>query len=170
MATWFIADTHFGHAGIIGLCKRPFANVEEMDDALIANWNTVVGPDDDVWHIGDFAYRIKPSRLRWIFGRLQGRKHLVPGNHDYDEALALPWSSQTRQIVEVSIDGQRVVLCHYAMRTWQGQHRGALHLYGHSHGTLPGTEQSTDVGVDCWGFQPVGLKQIRVRLREARSP
>jgi calcineurin-like phosphoesterase family protein len=63
---YFTADQHFGHAGIIGLCKRPFRSVEEMDEAMIANWNAVVGPDDEVWHLGDFAYRIKPARLTWI--------------------------------------------------------------------------------------------------------
>ena len=54
-SVYFTADQHFSHAGIIGLCKRPFRSIEEMDEAMIANWNTVVGPDDDVWHLGDFA-------------------------------------------------------------------------------------------------------------------
>jgi calcineurin-like phosphoesterase family protein len=165
-SVYFTADQHFGHAGIIGLCKRPFRSVEEMDEAMIAAWNAVVGPDDDVWHLGDFAYRIKPGRLTWIFARLQGRKHVVPGNHDHDETFALPRSSPPRQIAEVTVEGRRIVLCHYAMRTWPGQHKGALHLYGHSHGKLPGTPQSTDVGVDCWGFQPIRLDQIRARLRK----
>jgi len=69
---------------------------------------------------------------------------------------------------EVTIEGRRIVLCHYAMRAWPGQHKGALQLYGHSHGKLPGTPQSTDVGVDCWGFQPIRLDHIRVRLRQGR--
>ncbi|MCK9910489.1 hypothetical protein MXD81_15190, partial [Microbacteriaceae bacterium K1510] len=109
----------------------------------------VVGPDDDVWHLGDFAYRIKPARLNWIYTRLQGRKHLVIGNHDHDSTLRLSWSSPPKQIVEATIDGLRLVMCHYALRTWLGHHKGALHLYGHSHGKLAGTAQSTDVGVDC---------------------
>jgi hypothetical protein len=52
---------------------------------------------------------------------LQCRKHLVPGNHDHDETRALPWFSPPRQIAEVTIEGRRIVLCHYAMRTWSGQ-------------------------------------------------
>jgi calcineurin-like phosphoesterase family protein len=92
----------------------------------------------------------------------------VPGNHDHDETLALPWFSPPRQIAEVTIEGRRIVLCHYAMRTWPAQHKGALQRYGHSHGKLPGTPQSTDVGVDCWGFQPIRLDQIRARLRKER--
>ena len=58
----------------------------------------------------------------------------------------------------------RVVLLHYAMKVWPRSHRGALHFYGHSHGTLPGDSQSVDVGVDCWDFRPVRLDEIRRRL------
>jgi calcineurin-like phosphoesterase family protein len=56
---------------------------------------------------------------------------------------------------------QKLVLCHYALRSRPGSRRGAVHLYGHSHGTLPGNGQSLDVGVDCWDFRPVSLSQIR---------
>ena len=65
-------------------------------------------------------------------------------------------------------DGTMVVLCHYAMLVWSRSHHGAIHLYGHSHGNLPGDSQSCDVGVDCWDFAPVSIEEIRVRL--ARSP
>ena len=60
--TWFTSDTHWGHAGILKEsmhCRRDlvFSSVEEMDETMIANWNSVVGPKDEVWHLGDFAYR-----------------------------------------------------------------------------------------------------------------
>ena len=61
-------------------------------------------------------------------------------------------------------DGTLLVLCHYAMRVWSRSHYGALQLYGHSHGNLPGDSQSCDVGVDCWYFEPVSLEVIRLRL------
>lgn len=57
MKVWFTADTHFGHRNILKHCDRPFGSVKEMDEALIAMWNAVVGLNDDVWHLGDFAYR-----------------------------------------------------------------------------------------------------------------
>ena len=76
------------------------------------------------------------------------------------------WGSVS-QMKDILVDGQRIFLCHYGMRTWPGAHRGALHLYGHSHGTLPGNAQCTDVGVDCWAFRPVTLPEIREVLERA---
>lgn len=52
---YFTSDTHFYHSNIIGFCKRPFKNVEDMNETLIENWNRVVGQDDIVFHLGDFC-------------------------------------------------------------------------------------------------------------------
>jgi calcineurin-like phosphoesterase family protein len=62
---------------------------------------------------------------------------------------------------DISVDSQRIFLCHYGLRAWHGAHRGALHFYGHSHGSLPGNAQCLDVGVDVWNFRPVTLPAIR---------
>lgn len=163
MRTFFTADTHFGHEGIVALCARPFADLDEMDRALIANWNAVVGPKDRVIHLGDFAHRCDPRRKGAIFGRLHGQKFLVPGNHDDAATTSLPWAG-VKEILQIVVDGVRIVCCHYAMRAWPGANRGAVHLYGHSHGRLAGTSRSCDVGVDSWDFRPVSLAEIQLRL------
>ncbi|MCE4226676.1 metallophosphoesterase [Methylobacterium sp. C25] len=164
MTIWFTSDHHFGHRNIIDYCKRPFGSVEAMDEAMIARWNAVVGVDDEVWHLGDFAYRCGPNRMAEIFHRLHGRAlHLVRGNHDRKRTLALPWAS-TQTSAEIVVDGRRLVLSHYAFRVWNGCLRGSWHLYGHSHGELPGTAASCDVGVDVWDFRPVAIDQIAARL------
>ena len=51
------SDNHFGHENIIKHCRRPFANAEAMDECMIDRWNSTVGPDDDVFHLGDIAHR-----------------------------------------------------------------------------------------------------------------
>jgi len=162
MATWFTADTHFSHARIIdptfGTPRPQFSSIEEHDETLVLNWNSVVAPGDTVWHLGDFSYRCHPRREREIFDRLQGVKHLIKGNHD-KSSLDSPWAS-IRDVGQVVVDGRGLWLSHYAHRTWPRLHRGDLHLYGHSHGTLPGDGRSLDVGVDCWGYRPVGLQEI----------
>lgn len=67
-------------------------------------------------------------------------------------------------MAEIAVEGHGVVLLHYAMRTWPKSHHGSLHLYGHSHGAVPGDRQSCDVGVDCWNLRPVGLDEIIAHL------
>lgn len=164
MTTFFTADPHFGHARIIDMCQRPFEDLRAMETALIDNWNEVVGDDDDVHIVGDFAYKIGGQVLWRLFERLKGKKHLTVGNHDRTEVLRLPWASKPEHRRHLVIDGQSVVLDHYAGRTWYRSNRGSIQLYGHSHGRLPGNDQSLDVGVDAWDFTPVTLPEIRARL------
>lgn len=168
MTTFFTADCHFGHAAIIGHCARPFSSVEAMDRAMVERWNGVVGPRDTVWVVGDFAHGPKATdyRLARIFGALNGSKHLIRGNHDKAEVEALPWSS-IRDMGVVSVQGQAVFMCHYPMRSWPGAYHGALHVFGHTHGTLRDTNRSVDVGVDRWDFFPVTLDRIRERMAES---
>lgn len=164
--SFFIADTHFGHERAIELCGRPFANAAEMDHAMIACWNSVVRPNDDVYHLGDFSYRSK-SGPDVYFNRLNGVKHLVAGNHDLTTTKLLPWASVT-MLTEISVDSQRVVLCHYPMLEWRGYHRGTIHLFGHVHGTREGMPNSLDVGVDNIGFTPIQMPEIMRRIAERR--
>ena len=79
---WFTADTHFGHAGALALYRRPFGSVAAMDAAMVARWNEVVRPNDDVWHLGDFALKIRAAEAGALLRSLNGRKHLVTGNND----------------------------------------------------------------------------------------
>ena len=79
------------------------------------------------------------------------------GNHDPETVRNLPRWESSQFGTEIHLDGHRIVLCHYAMRVWNKAHNGSLMLYGHSHDSLPGNSQSLDVGVDCWGMQPVAL-------------
>lgn len=78
---YYIADTHFGHDNVIRFDNRPFANIEDMDRIMIANWNSMVTDADDVYIIGDFVYRSGKS-VSWYCNQLHGRKHLILGNHD----------------------------------------------------------------------------------------
>ncbi|HEX4369319.1 MAG TPA: metallophosphoesterase family protein [Rhodopila sp.] len=161
MAVWFTADTHFGHAGALSLYRRPFASVAEMDAAMIVRWNETVGPADDVWHLGDFALRTGAEAAAELLRRLNGRKHLVTGNNDPPAIVALPDWSSVQAYAEVTLEGRRLVLCHYAFRTWNGMAKGALNLHGHSHGRLKPLPRQTDVGVDAWDFRPVAVPRLR---------
>jgi len=165
MAVFFTADTHFGHAGARSLFRRPFDSVAEMDEAMVAAWNETVAPDDEVWHLGDFAVRLSVAEMGTLLASLHGRKHLIVGNNDPAETRALSgWVSVT-PYAEIVVDEARLVLCHYPFRSWNGMHKGSINLHGHSHGRLKGLTRQMDVGVDCWNFRPVTLNQL---LRKGR--
>ncbi len=163
MAVWFTADTHFGHAGALALYRRPFGSVHAMNAAMVARLNEVVRPNDDVWHLGDFALRISPTAAGALLRSLNGRKHLVTGNNDPPEVTALPAWASVQTYAELELDGVRLVLCHYAFRTCNFMAKGALNLHGHSHGRLKPLPRQVDVGVDKWDFRPVTLAEIRAR-------
>jgi calcineurin-like phosphoesterase family protein len=160
--TWWTSDTHLGHENIIRHCDRPFADADEMDATIMAQWNATVRPADTIWHLGDFCFRSgKPAA--WYLKRLQGKKHLVVGNHDNEDTQSAGWESVS-QMQEIAVDGARICLLHYAMRVWPRSHHGSLHFFGHSHGRLAGDRQACDVGCDSWGFRPIGLEEIRAHL------
>jgi len=168
MTVFFTADTHFGHGGARSLFRRPFASVAEMDGALVANWDTVVTPEDEVWHLGDVAVRLDRTRVEALLARLHGRKHLVTGNNDGPAtSAALGWES-VQPYAEATLDGVRLVLCHYPLRSWRDMGRGAWNLHGHSHGRLAPMPRQADVGVDARDFRPVTLAEL-IAARRVRS-
>lgn len=161
MSVYFTADTHFSHNNIIKYSNRPFASKFEMNSKLMENWNTKIAQYDTVYHIGDFCFADEKEGQS-ILDRLNGKKHLVIGNHDKVGAKLNGWES-VEPYKEINVDGQFIVLCHYAMRVWNKSHHGAWMLYGHSHGSLPDDPAalSIDVGVDCHGYMPLNMSDIR---------
>ncbi len=85
------ADSHLGHENIIKFCNRPFETVAEMDQVLIDNWNKVVGPDNDVYHLSDFTLGAA-FVARQYFRQLNGRI----------KVLANPWHHDKRWLQDVA--------------------------------------------------------------------
>ncbi|WP_232629764.1 metallophosphoesterase family protein [Methylobacterium sp. Leaf118] len=165
MTTFFTSDTHFGDPRILRIDRRPFADLAAHDAALVEAWNATVGPDDEVWHLGDFALGPEPERVAALLAALAGRKHLIIGNNDGPGTLrAAGWVS-VGHYAEIEVEGRRLVLCHYAFRTWNGLGRGAINLHGHSHGRLTPIPRQYDVGIDAQGLHPIGLDRILASRR-----
>jgi calcineurin-like phosphoesterase family protein len=165
LTLFFTSDHHFGHGGARGLFRRPFPTTAAMDAAMVARWNEVVGSDDEVWHLGDFAVRQPEVRMRELLGALPGAKHLIVGNNDGAPTVGLIQWASVQHYAELEVEGTWLILCHYPLRTWNRIGRGALNLHGHSHGRLAPLPRQVDVGVDCWDFRPITLAAIRRRLR-----
>ena len=168
MAIFFTSDTHFGHGGALGLYRRPFASVAAMNEGLIERWNQKVGPDDEVWHLGDFAIRQPAAVAAELLARLHGRKHLVTGNNDPEATTALEAWENVQPYVEVTVDGVSLVLCHYPFRSWRGMGKGWINLHGHCHGRLKSQPRQFDVGVDVWDFRPISLREILASRRRTK--
>ena len=164
METFWSSDIHFGHKNIITYCDRPFSDVDEMNECLIQNWNSTVGLTDEVWFLGDFSMGRKSDSVRY-FRALNGKKHLVQGNHDGKETLNLPWESVS-QLKEVTVSNHKFVMCHFPLEVWNRSHHGVLHLHGHSHGSLQRViPRRMDVGVDCHPeYRPFSLEEVVERL------
>ena len=157
---FFTSDQHFGHERILHMCNRPFKDAAEMDERLIANWNAVVGPRDDVWCLGDFSMG-KPDYTNRILSQLFGRKHLIRGNHD--RVTGVQWTS-IQEATTISAGGRKFYLHHYPVRDWPGKWSNVLHLYGHVHGNLRPEPGTMEVGVDVWGGRPVSAEEIVVAI------
>lgn len=172
--TFFISDTHFGHNNIIKYSNRPFQNVDEMNNGLVENWNALVKPGDRVYHMGDVAFMPFHLFTKEILSRLNGKINIILGNHDRmitdNEKDLLMWTGGNARVDsiqsyrEIKIAGQDIVLFHYGMRVWNRSHRGAIMLYGHSHGSLPPFGKSVDVGVDSKEitseYRPVNFDEV----------
>lgn len=171
---WFTADIHFGHSRIIEFCDRPFTDSDDMTEGIIARWNAVVQPGDDVYILGDVSFdKLGPTvdALR----RLNGNLHLIAGNHDkhmrrraeFKKCFVWVKDIYTLKVHEpglgLHMDTRRIELFHYAMRTWNKAYHGSWHLYGHSHGTLPDDPNSLsfDVGMDCHDYRPISYDEVK---------
>lgn len=140
-------------------------SIQLMDDTLIDNINAHVKPNDTLWHLGDVLFAKKHEyvyRAYKYLSRINCKNiHIVWGNHDSPEitdnrgrTIGTNFKSQ-HSLTEINVQGQKIVLCHYAMAVWDKSHRGAWQLYGHSHaGAEPWLNRvmtgrrSMDVGVD----------------------
>lgn len=159
---WFDSDKHFGHNNIIPYCKRPWATVPEMDEAMVELWNQHVKPDDTVYHLGDWAFH-NYERI----GQLNGNILSVPGNHDHERAKKiLPFLANgfLGEVHYLKIDKvYRFVLCHYPFDSWRREYK--FHLHGHTHGTAGVKLNRLDVGGDATKlYRPVSLDEVIERM------
>ena len=158
---FFTADPHYSHRNIIRMSRRPFDDVDDMNQTMIRNHNSVVSNDDDVFIIGDFMWSSKVAETNDLLGKLRGRKHLIVGNHDRKPVCAASGWASTSSYKEISIDNRKVVLFHYPILEWNGYWHNGLHVHGHVHGNMkPYHERALNAGVDVNGFIPVTLQTL----------
>jgi calcineurin-like phosphoesterase family protein len=178
---WFSADKHLFHEFMLrGVPpKNPpvrpmFSTVEEMNETIVARHNEVVKKGDLVYELGDMFLKCDVEAARQMKRRMTGNFYYILGNHEaVTENLTeeFVWMRNLERIRPRAFAAPHITLCHYAMRTWNGSHKGTWQLYGHSHGQLPERPEllSFDVGVDCWNFYPISIEQV-IKKMTAKIP
>ena len=169
---WFTADTHFGHKNIIRFCQRPFVDVEEMNRVMVENWNSIVGEDDLVFHLGDFSVG---GAAEWtsLLDNLNGRIILILGNHDMNNVSQgfMHRFLDVKMQMLISIGKQRIYLNHYPFLCYGGAYRNTWQLFGHVHTNQQSTGLDSprlkqlfptqyDVGVDNNNYYPVSFGKV----------
>lgn len=183
---FFTSDTHFGHTNIIDFCDRPFINVDDMNTCIIESWNSTVGPDDTVYHLGDVALGDKST---WpdIFSKLNGTIHLVIGNHDAPFAgnkpkyrdkymhRYTPYFATMFHYSWVTVAGRRVNLSHFPYdgdshdndryNNFRYPDEGIPLIHGHTHQPTIFSRSAKNtpqlhVGMDAWDFIPVSEEWV----------
>lgn len=169
---WFISDTHFWHANILkftgsdgGLIRPGFDGVIHMNEVMIEKWNSVVKPQDKVYHLGDVTFRYDGS-FNAIMSRLHGHKRLMLGNHD---KLANGALSRWFEKIELWTGGKfkqyGFVCSHIPLRPDQ-MRDGELNVHGHIHQNVINDPRYLNVCVERVNYTPVHLDEIRKVTRK----
>jgi calcineurin-like phosphoesterase family protein len=191
MNIWITSDTHFGHTNIVGpeisswkSGYRDFKSLHEMNMALVDGINKYVKEDDVLYHLGDWSFGGVQNILQFRKYIVCKNIHLILGNHDqhivdkevkFDDTSFNPFElfSSVQDVLHLKLGKTEVFLSHYSHRVWNGSHKGVIHLYGHSHGSIPDYGRSMDVGVDVsykmFGeYRPFNIGDIN-RIMEKRE-
>ena len=142
---YYISDLHFFSKNQtsegLNFDNRPFKNVDEMHEVILNNWNSRVTNGDTVYILGDISNRGKNEDLIALVARLKGKKVLIVGNHedirDYRYKQLFHAIYDYFEITD-HVDKQpyKLVLCHYPILMWNGQHNGTILMYGHLHDSI----------------------------------
>ena len=163
---YYTSDLHLGHENIITSCQRPFSCIEEMDEALIANWNARVNKTDTVYILGDLIFRAKLAPEAYL-QRLKGKKHLIIGNHDtswLNKVDTAKYFESVSRLEVINTGRGKATLCHFPMC----DHEGRWLIHGHIHATtdspywhfLRESERTLNAGVDIHGYTPVLFEEL----------
>lgn len=163
---FYISDMHFFHKKVINMSNRPFSSIEEMNKRIIKNWNDKVTSYDTVYILGDIAYRAKLNEVINILHNLNGKKHLIIGNHDRNFLNYEEFKNNFETIQDYLViddNGRKVVLFHYPIEEWDGYFRDSYHLFGHVHNNdkdLKKLNNRFNVSVEKIGYEPCTLDEI----------
>ena len=154
------------------------SRVFHMNETIIANWNSVVGPDDIIFHLGDFCLGGSAEWIK-VLNRLNGKIYLIAGNHDIKN-LRQNYTKYFEHItmqMHIEVDKQKIYLNHCPFLCYGGAYRDTWQLFGHVHTSRHNTGKDVprlkmlfptqyDVGVDNNNFTPVSYAQVKMIIEK----
>lgn len=170
---YFTSDSHFGHKNIIKFCNRPFQNVIEMNSEMVNAWNSIVKPDDIVYHLGDLIFSMTRKWEIKLLKSLNGQIIVLKGNHDrvkqldyfINNGLIQEWYYNKQISYEYNNSIYDFSLNHYPHYPLKNDNMICLH--GHIHGYFEHRKMThlrhprvLDVGVDSVGYIPISIEKV----------
>ena len=163
--TWIWSDLHLSDPGVIGAWKRPFRDVRHMDRELLAAWRRHVRDGDTTICLGDLAHPDFWRRNRWNTADLAacpGRRILILGNHDIQDAERLRHVGFTRQHWAALLPTDPMLaLTHLPLKR---RPVPAWNVHGHIHGAEPPSPRHINVSVERTDYQPLRLAELIRKL------
>ena len=169
MATYFIADTHFGHGKVIEFEDRPFADADEMDRLLIQNWNQKVQPGDLIYHLGDVAFHKKP-RTKEILSKLNGTKILIRGNHDFRPTAMMNLGFDACLEACFMRVGRHDCYMGHEPLPMSAPNTWCLHGHVHSKWKVLPFDRKICLSVENWHYAPVSVTELISIMDKAINP
>ena len=183
---FFSSDHHANHENIIKFCKRPFENIQEMNQELVKRWNEKVPKDGIVFHLGDFAwggYNVWKNFRE----QLNGNIYLIKGNHCLKNmtTTAKELFIDVNMQMRIEIEGRKIWLNHFPFLCYSGVYREfnvlEYNIFGHVH--LSNIKERNagrdcercyqmlfptqyDVGVDFNEFAPISWYEVDERIKK----
>jgi calcineurin-like phosphoesterase family protein len=163
MTTFFFSDPHFGHYNIIEYQSRPFQTTEDMDAAMIENWNRVVTPGDHVFLLGDVSLH-EPEKTYEILHRFNGTITLVLGNHDNRRAMEKTGRFELVSPYPILYDNF-FLLSHEPV--FVNEQCPFCNVHGHTHGNkFENTFLHVNVCAECVDYTPISFGKVRKIVEE----
>ena len=167
---FFTSDTHFNHDREFVYSPRGFKTIQEMNGTLVKNWNETVGNDDDIYVLGDFFLGTDFNYIQEVLNKLNGRIHLVTGNHDTPSKITeyTSWNNivEIADALRIRYKKREFFLCHYPVLTAsleQNPDKAVINLFGHTHSKDKFYEDRPymyNVAVDANDNKPVEIEEI----------
>ena len=177
---YLTSDLHFGHQREFLYVPRGFTSIQEHDEEVIRRWNSVVQEDDDVYVLGDLMLNDNEHGLECL-GRLNGRLHLIRGNHDTDTRwsmyMSLPNVVEMNNVIIMKYRKYHFYLSHFPTLTAnlekESLHQCTINLFGHTHQKMNFFQDMPfmyHVGLDSHDCYPVllddAIEEMKAKVKE----